>query len=340
MSNQSEEPTPFEVVPPDMGFTLDEMAGFRARSDDPAAINQAKKEILSERRARTVSDFSQSFIDGYDDLSNKIFTRNLHEVQEGYYQRDDDDKDYQDSWSYFIPASQREEYRIYCAEKAFNLFNSLNECGWLINDPNFILAKEEFIKREPAITTSCMDKDFENTPLEVQLDLAFMRVVTGGLMVFYSPEKYEEQLIDIELISPFRPSDKSQGFARKLKASLRADGIQSRTLDLSLGALGKGDLPPKDVDPVRYNEKVWTLSNAKRRDLLIRECDLIGRRLFDFPEADTERLPAEIIERVIEITGQPSPDIRTIRRKLEALEKLIEPEEGFAYGLRRIKNLT
>lgn len=340
MNGQPEDIDFFDAGPPEWGMTLDQAARDRARSDDPVAINQAKKEILFERKARIVSDFSQSFIASYDDMSNKVFMRNLHEVQEYFYQRDNETKDYQGSWSFFVQASEREQYRMCCAEMSIKLVNSLIKCDWLVNHSSFILAKEEFIKREPKIVSSYVDKDADNTPLNVQLDLAFMRVVTGGLMMFYSPQKYENQLIDVELISPFQPSEKSKGLAKRLAASLRADGIRSQALELSLEALREGDLPPKEFDPVRYNENVWSLGSDARRDLLIRECDLIGRRLFNFPAAGTSRFPAEIIRHIIEITNHPSMEVRSIRRKLAALEKEIEPEKDLAYGLRRIKNFT
>lgn len=301
---------------------IEQTINFRLRMEgvdiaDPVERRRMGRQLKTESQDREIADLALEFIKAYDRMLSAMLIGFISDDFGG-------DPDDPDSFSFIFRHSYSDEEiaegKVQSARSYLVLMQGTPFSRWLDCNDSFSSAYVEFKERSPSFADNFDVNKIKGSLEEGNLKLAFIRVVAGALFVFSSPQSVGEELEEVKLIPPFLPSAETQKQATKMLDLLKKDGIRSRALEIALGSLRAGKLPPLEVDPVRFNQKPIELSREARRDLLIRECDALSIGKFKFPRAKTKRFPSEIVEHIIGITGYPSLKGASLKRKQRELE--------------------
>ena len=309
-----------EISQNEIAEQTEQSIDFRLRMEgvdltDPIERRRVRRQLKVEKQDREIAGLALGFINAYEEMCSAMRIGFIEGATGG-------DPDDPGSFSFRHSYSDEEiaEGKAQSAQSYLVLMQGTPFSRWLNCNDSFSSAYAEFKERSPSFDKNFDVNKIKGSSEEENLKLAFIRVVAGALFVFSSPQSVSDELEEVKLIPPFLPCAETQKQASKMLALLKKDGIRSRALEISLGSLRDGKLPPLEVDPIRFNERPGELSRDARRDLLIRECDALSIGRLKFPNAKTKRFPSEIVEHIISITGYPSLKGRSLKRKQKELE--------------------
>ena len=140
-------------------------------------------------------------------------------------------------------------------------------------DLSFRRPKTAFSRRSRAVRLADGQTLHPSMTPERELDLAFMRVISGAVIAYLHPESFQAHAVKTGAVEELRPDERAQKAARKLYLTLTDQGIPLPiTLTRHLRRIAEGQLPKSSAE--------YKTSLRSRRKAFVREAVLLVRRLF------------------------------------------------------------
>lgn len=163
------------------------------------------------------------------------------------------------------------------------------------------------IKAKPAVVSypaSLVRSGYEQVFLneERQLELAVMRVVAGGLIVFLNPLQFSDRGVEAGAAKLVVPTKRARKLASSLLEELHPQFLQEG------GAATEWVKKIARGENKKINNPVETTLELQRRGL-VREASLISNQLLIINNGKANRLPARVIKIILGMLGDDAADV-------------------------------
>lgn len=186
-------------------------------------------------------------------------------------------------------------------------------------DSSFRRPKTAFSRRSRTVNLRPGETLHPSMTPERELDLAFMRVISGAVIAYLHPESFQAHAVKTGVVEELRPNKSARNAAKKLHLTLTDQGIPLPiTFTRHLRRIAEGQLPKSSTE--------YKTSLRNRRRAFVREMVLLVRRLFspgDNKKGDKVSALAilaafEIVDQGDEAVIPTSKTIENWQRELDA----------------------